>query len=315
MTLQTPLHMMFGGEPVVGVVPAQLIVHGDLTQLQKGFVQARFNQFCTTTRLSIAPSMTLNYILPDGSRMRASSIFGVRSVQVWPAGVEEATDPSTFFCIPFDETYLATQIKDTYRLKRWPDVDDTEPEELLDKLDRLRNCTFMPSARVSHPGNQTWFAHIEGETKHEFANLVLSWWGHPNRYNYSPLDAFLMRTPPSAESVITAGGKLLYPAGLVNDKAIYPRAWEDAMAGKFYQLGETSSLEEIEGINPPYATTAGLNAIWFNGVQFGTDFEVKSACIGKRANNDDESSNVVRVFSAPRENGNITKKIQILEYE
>ena len=305
---------MFGGEPVVGVVPAQLIVHGELTRMQAGFVQARFAQFCTATRLSIAPSMTLNCTLPDGSKMRASSIFGVRSVQVWPAGVEEATDPSTFFCIPFDETYLATQIKDTYRLKRWSDVDVIEHKKLLDKLEKLRNCSFMPSARVSHPGNQTWFAHIEGGTKHEFANMVLSWWGHPNRYNYSPLDAFLMRTPPSAESVFTAGGKLLYPAGIENVKAIYPRAWEDAMAGKFYQLGESSSMDEVEGINPPYATTAGLNAIWLNGVQFGTDFEVKSACIGKRANNDDESSNVVRVFSAPRENGNITKKIQILEF-
>lgn len=315
------MSMAFGGEPVVGVVPAQLIVHGELTRMQAGFVQARFAQFCTATRLSIAPSTTLNYTLPDGSKMRAASIFGVNSVHVWPVAPEDLTDPSTFFCIPFDETYLAAQIRDTYRLKRWPDVDAIEHKKLLDKLEKLRNCDFMPSARVSHPGNQTWFAHIEGETKHEFANMVLSWWGHPNRYNYSPLDAFLMRTPPSAESVIVAGGKLLYPAGLENDKAIYPRAWEDAMAGKFYQLGETSSLEEIEGINPPYATTAGRKAIWFNGVLFRTDFEVNSACIGKRNKQNNkgitEIANVVRIFSTPRGNGgagNITKKIQILEF-
>lgn len=89
MTLQNPMSMAFGGEPVVGVVPAQLIVHGELTRMQAGFVQARFAQFCTATRLSIAPSMTLNCTLPDGSKMRASSIFGVRSVQVWPVGGEE----------------------------------------------------------------------------------------------------------------------------------------------------------------------------------------------------------------------------------
>jgi hypothetical protein len=89
MSVHNPFSMTFGGDPVVGTVPAQLIVHGNLSDAQRGMVQARYAQFCTTARLSIAPSLALQYALPDGSRMRASSIFGVNSVHVWPVGGEE----------------------------------------------------------------------------------------------------------------------------------------------------------------------------------------------------------------------------------
>lgn len=301
--------MTFYGDPIVGQVPAQLIVEGSggLTRVQMGFVQAKYAQFCTTMRLSIAPSLTLNYILPDGSKMRVTSIYGVASITVNTSSSSNLIDLCTFFCIPFDESYLSKQIKDTYGLKRWVDIGLSSPETLLNKLINLKKSI--------HPGNQTWFANIPGETKHEFANLVLSWWGHPNRYNYSPLDAFLMRTPPNAESLIGAGGHLLYPSGIENSHAIYPRAWEDAMSGKFYQLGETSSPEESSGINPPYASAVGLKAIWLNGVQFKTDFEVNSACIGKRTGLTSQPLNVVRIFSAPRETGgHITNAIQIIEF-
>lgn len=90
MTPRNPMAMTFSGEPITGVVPARLTVHGGfLSGGQAAMVQAQYAQFCTSIRLSLLHSMTASYRLPDGSAMRVVSIRGVASVDVWVSAALE----------------------------------------------------------------------------------------------------------------------------------------------------------------------------------------------------------------------------------
>lgn len=339
MSLFNQNWITFDGKPVTGKVPPRTVIHAApgvvMTPAQESAVAHAFKLFTDAVKVSPHVGMyhTQHRKLADGTKVRMISNGGVEVVEVWPVGGPgDGLGPSMFFCIPFDETYVATPEQDTYYSDHFGSDSSATPEKILKALTKSAKYRFIPMnpdgegghtlAKLSHPGNQTWFANTE--PKHKHSHYVVSWWGNPNRYNYAPLDASLATGGVRIQQESWTG----FAAGTRDVKA---HAWTDAMDGVRYRPYSTPAYPG--GSSPPFAqkvypysvahtdeypfppfpndlalpevtTNAGnaavtetmktsvLNAVWINGERFITDFEVHSACIGER---DDET--VLRIYT------------------
>lgn len=90
MSLLNNNFLTFGGEPVTGRVPTQMIVYApegyQLSEMQQGAVSHVYKLFCDAVRVSVAGYHVQNRLLPDGTKVRMESINGVDKVMVWPVG-------------------------------------------------------------------------------------------------------------------------------------------------------------------------------------------------------------------------------------
>ena len=137
MSLLNNNFLTFGGEPVTGRVPTQMIVYApegyQLSEMQLGAVLHVYKLFCDAVRVSVASYHVHNRLLPDGTKVRMESNNGVDKVMVWPVGGGEENKMPHGFAVrsetdnwlrPF--IYGLTVDKDGGR--EWKDNKDIVPQ-------------------------------------------------------------------------------------------------------------------------------------------------------------------------------------------
>lgn len=159
MSLQSHHFITFGGAPVTGRIPPQMIVEGGgtLTREQYGAVAHAYKLFCDARLVSIGDYLVRHRTLADGTRVTMTSLQGRDTVRVTPPPrVLQLVLADTFMGVPTDAehplvlgeggTWLGG-IEDLGPAGRW--TMQAHPTEMPEKLKKAGSPNDFP-------GRTTW---------------------------------------------------------------------------------------------------------------------------------------------------------------